>query len=274
MIDRFNALSKWVVQKIVEETDLPSRTSLIQKFIAIAQKLRELNNYHDLMAVLAALSSGPVGRLKQTWQEVDKKQVSALHQLQELMHFKSSYKNYRSALRSTKPPAIPYIGMYLTDLTFIEEGGPNHIEHRVHFLKKAKVAEVIQEFMLYQKQPHAASIPRNTKIIAWIMSWNPLSEEEAQKLSLKLESRSFSDNDSFSSLLARSALKSQIIEDPNDTSDESDTLKIKSEITKSIQIEKHSSFERPVIPTDRNRRISSKSVLMLSQQRCSTSEKL
>lgn len=35
------------------------------------------------------------------------------------------FRNLRDALRRSEPPCIPYLGMYLSDLSFIEEGTPN-----------------------------------------------------------------------------------------------------------------------------------------------------
>lgn len=38
------------------------------------------------------------------------------------------FRNLRDALRRSEPPCIPYLGMYLSDLSFIEEGTPNFTE--------------------------------------------------------------------------------------------------------------------------------------------------
>lgn len=35
------------------------------------------------------------------------------------------FRNLRDTLRRSEPPCIPYLGMYLSDLSFIEEGTPN-----------------------------------------------------------------------------------------------------------------------------------------------------
>lgn len=43
---------------------------------------------------------------------------------------------------SCNPPAVPYLGMYLTDLAFIEEGTPNFTEEGlVNFSKMRMVGE-------------------------------------------------------------------------------------------------------------------------------------
>lgn len=48
--------------------------------------------------------------------------------------------NSASCSSSCNPPAVPYLGMYLTDLAFIEEGTPNFTEEGlVNFSKMRMV---------------------------------------------------------------------------------------------------------------------------------------
>jgi son of sevenless len=53
-----------------------------------------------------------------------------------------SFRNYRNHLHTLNPPCVPYVGVYLTDLTFLEDGNPDLIEGLISWSKRAKIAEV------------------------------------------------------------------------------------------------------------------------------------
>ena len=90
------------------------------KFVQLAFKFREYNNFSSSMCILAALVSSPVRRLKATWAEVPPEGHEKLSILETLFAHNTSYKAYRETVQKQPPPCIPYLGLYLTDLTFIE----------------------------------------------------------------------------------------------------------------------------------------------------------
>jgi hypothetical protein len=67
MINRFNQVSVWVATEILEVEDLKLRAVTLNRFIFVAQKCRELNNYNGVMEILSALQGSSIHRLKQTW---------------------------------------------------------------------------------------------------------------------------------------------------------------------------------------------------------------
>jgi len=72
-----------------------------------------------------------------------------------LMTAESSYKNYREVLGTTIPPCIPYIGVYLIDLTYMEDGNPDMIDSRINFVKRDMISKVIQQIKQYQECSYA-----------------------------------------------------------------------------------------------------------------------
>lgn len=99
---------------------LNKRSKLVLKFVQLAFKFREYNNFSSSMCILAALVSSPVRRLKATWAEVPPEWQEKMSSLETLFAHNMSYKAYRETIQKLVPPCIPYLGLYLTDLTFIE----------------------------------------------------------------------------------------------------------------------------------------------------------
>lgn len=80
-------------------------------------------------------------------QDVHSKVRQSFVQMQELTHPDKNYKQIREFLKG-KSPAIPFIGVYLTDLTFIEEGHKNNSttnDNLINFTKRRQTAETIRK---------------------------------------------------------------------------------------------------------------------------------
>jgi son of sevenless-like protein len=115
-----------------------------------------LNNFNSLMAILAGLNSAPIHRLKRTWELVPARTNSALDSLKQHMNPTRNFATYRESLHSIDPPCVPFLGVYLTDLTFIDDGNPDKLPgtNLINFSKYSKCAEVISEIQQYQKLPY------------------------------------------------------------------------------------------------------------------------
>jgi len=68
---------------------------------------------------------------------------------------KGDFANYRELLAAIFPPCVPYIGVFLTTLTFVQEGSKDMLANDlVNFRKRQKAAEVIHDIKRWQSQPH------------------------------------------------------------------------------------------------------------------------
>jgi len=103
------------------------------------------------------------------------------------MKFEGSYKNYRSALASVVPPCIPYIGVYLMDLTFTDEGNPDKIGNLINFNKRNLVGKIISEIDMYRREKYVEL--KKTSVAQFIEQLPRLSEKELYQRSLECEPR-------------------------------------------------------------------------------------
>jgi son of sevenless-like protein len=117
----------WVATKIVYSPTLKARVNALKYFAQTALYCREYKNFNGVTGIVAGLAVAPVSRLHKTWAafaEKFPKTSTAYHDLAELVSPKGQYGNYRKVLKELTPPAIPFLGVYLTDLTFVELGNP------------------------------------------------------------------------------------------------------------------------------------------------------
>jgi len=136
----FNTVSSWVSTEIVREEKVMQRVKLIKKFIDIAKCLMEIGNFNGFWEILAGIQNSAIFRLKKTWQKVqDSKQWSNLQDMLIVIASNDNHKAYRERLRQQPAPCIPFLGLYLTSLTFIEDGNSNQLYDRpdlINFEKK------------------------------------------------------------------------------------------------------------------------------------------
>lgn len=146
-----------------------------------------LNNFNALTAIMAAMTSSPVRRLSKTWELVPKKYTTLIEQLDSLVTHHSNYDKYRKTLHRLDPPCVPFLGVYLTDLVFIEDGNKDKLNDLINFDKRRKVALVIREIQQYQQTPYCLkAVP---EIQALLLSPDNPTEDDLYKLSLELEPR-------------------------------------------------------------------------------------
>ncbi|KAK3052247.1 hypothetical protein LTS18_012301, partial [Coniosporium uncinatum] len=141
-----NQLTNWVAQMILAQQDVKRRVVVIKHFVAVADRCRTLNNFSTLTSIISALGTAPIHRLARTWHQVNAKTMNMLESMRKLMGSTKNFAEYRDTLTKSNPPCIPFFGVYLTDLTFIEDGIPSLIKKTslINFAKRAKTAEVIR----------------------------------------------------------------------------------------------------------------------------------
>ncbi|KAI1116213.1 ras GEF [Nemania sp. NC0429] len=152
-----NQMTNWVAEMILAQMDVKKRVVVIKHFVQVADKCRALNNFSTLTSIISALGTAPIARLKRTWDQVPARTGATLDSMRRLMASTKNFGEYREALHIANPPCIPFFGVYLTDLTFIEDGIPSIMKktNMINFAKRAKTAEVIRDIQQYQNAPYS-----------------------------------------------------------------------------------------------------------------------
>eukprot|EP00339_Tiarina_fusa_P025431 CAMPEP_0117002376 /NCGR_PEP_ID=MMETSP0472-20121206/4073_1 /TAXON_ID=693140 ORGANISM="Tiarina fusus, Strain LIS" /NCGR_SAMPLE_ID=MMETSP0472 /ASSEMBLY_ACC=CAM_ASM_000603 /LENGTH=1327 /DNA_ID=CAMNT_0004702717 /DNA_START=12 /DNA_END=3995 /DNA_ORIENTATION=- len=154
MINRFNIVSNWVCSEILKQETQKQRVDTLNHFIEIAERCKGLNNFNACMEIISGLGDSSVHRLKNHWAELPKKTQTLYNELKVILSSEQSYKNFRAYLKTCNGACIPYLGMYLTDLTFIEDGNQDKLGELHNFSKRIFVSNVIQEIQQYQQSPY------------------------------------------------------------------------------------------------------------------------
>lgn len=157
LISHFNHVAKWVQNMILIRDKAKHRAPCLEKFMVIAHKLRKLNNYNGLGAVVAGLQNANIARLRATMQGVRPEVWKQYQSAEKLMLQAKSSFAYRLAWENSPLPRIPYMALHRKDLTAAEEGnktlvGPNG--DRINWKKFEILGEILLPIMKSQGMPY------------------------------------------------------------------------------------------------------------------------
>lgn len=190
MARRFNHVSRWVSSEIMRESDLRRRRALMIRFIEMAECFRALNNFNGIYEIIGGLTNAAVFRMQQTWEGITPRHREIFDAFSVLMSHTNSYQNIRKELSNCSPPCIPYIGVFQTDLVFLEDGNPDFVNGLINFTKRHKMAAVIMEIQTYQHAPYnIKEVPYLKEVLSERILMDLWDDDRLYARSLELEPR-------------------------------------------------------------------------------------
>ncbi|KAI0689705.1 ras guanine nucleotide exchange factor domain-containing protein [Cytidiella melzeri] len=155
IIQLSNRIANWVAESVLQKEDSRKRAAVVKHFISVADRCRNIQNFSTMVAITSGLNTPPIRRLKRTWEQVNQRFMSQLHICESTIDSNKNFNNYRSLLARIAPPCVPFIGTYLTTLTFINDGAEDKVAgHMINFRKRQKAAEVIRDIKQWQTIPY------------------------------------------------------------------------------------------------------------------------
>ncbi|XP_010870327.1 ras-specific guanine nucleotide-releasing factor RalGPS2 isoform X1 [Esox lucius] len=190
---RFNQTTFWVVREILHAQTLKIRAEVLSLYIRTAKKLCDINNLHSVMAVVSGLQSAPIFRLTKTWALLSRKDKAAFERLEYLMAKEDNYKRLRDYISSqSMNSCIPYLGMYLSDLTYIDSAYPStgsilENEQRSNLMNNIlRIISDLQRSCTYDI-PVLPHVQKYLNSVRYIEELQKFVEDDNYKLSLKIE---------------------------------------------------------------------------------------
>ena len=191
-IDRFNKLSFWVIEEILSYDYANDRAKIIEKFIDIANELKNLNNFNDCMSMISGLGQMLITQLVKTWKSVSSSQNKVYLKIKKLLSFENNYKNLREQIDKCvkqKIPFIPFMGIYNKRICFLEEYGP-YVKERslVNVDKIVLVQQTLDQFydFIKFKYKFIDEVNKN-EIIMILQCLDPKGEAELEKIASFIE---------------------------------------------------------------------------------------
>ncbi|XP_023044793.1 ral guanine nucleotide dissociation stimulator isoform X6 [Piliocolobus tephrosceles] len=213
-VTQFNSVANCVITTCLGDrsTKAPDRARVVEHWIEVARECRILKNFSSLYAILSALQSNSIHRLKKTWEDVSRESFRIFQKLSEIFSDENNYSLSRELLikegtskfatlemnpkRAQKRPketgiiqgTVPYLGTFLTDLVMLDTAMKDYLYGRlINFEKRRKEFEVIAQIKLLQSACNNYSIMPDEQFGVWFRAVERLSETESYNLSCKLE---------------------------------------------------------------------------------------
>uniref|UniRef100_A0A4W6BQB2 Ral guanine nucleotide dissociation stimulator-like 3a n=1 Tax=Lates calcarifer TaxID=8187 RepID=A0A4W6BQB2_LATCA len=198
-ISQFNAVTNRVITSLLCPSSPAQRARIIERWIAVAQvRCRQLKNFSSLRAILSALQSNAVYRLKKTWAAVSRESMATFDHLCETFPDENCVLTSREILVEVNTcgfeisifsgGVVPYLGTYLTVLTMLDTALTDTVEGGlINFEKRRREFEILSQIRQLQTSCSRYSLPVNPHITAWLQAHTLLTDQESYELSRDLE---------------------------------------------------------------------------------------
>ncbi|XP_029082740.1 ral guanine nucleotide dissociation stimulator-like 1 [Monodon monoceros] len=191
-ISQFNTLTKCVVSTILggKELKTQQRAKIIEKWINIAHECRILKNFSSLRAIVSALQSNSIYRLKKTWAAVPKDRMLMFEELSDIF---SDHNNHLTSRELLMKEGTSKFANLDSSVKENQKRTQRRLQLQkdmgglINFEKRRREFEVIAQIKLLQSACNSYCMTPDPKFIQWFQRQQLLTEEESYALSCEIE---------------------------------------------------------------------------------------
>lgn len=154
MTRHFNHLALFVAGMILLRDKPKHRAKMLEKFMDLAWKVRQLNNYHALGAIVAALNGEEIVRLSQTQELISQERHKQFLRLKILMGHQKSHAAYRMAWENSSGERIPFLPRVQEDLIKAATANPTFVGGQIKWSKFEVMGETLVGIQKSQDQSY------------------------------------------------------------------------------------------------------------------------
>ena len=199
LTERFNRVSYWIASEILSTPTPERRLHIISFFISVAEHCLELRNFNSAMQICSALTMNSVQRLKPLWSALSPVCRESFENISETFSGAENFKKYRQLLRSSMAPVLPFLGIFLQDITFALQNPAETADGLINFQRYSILGQVLIEFIQYQRS-FQFSFPKIPELYLYLKNVEGLKEEQLFVMSRFLQGRAGPKSPSTSSI--------------------------------------------------------------------------
>ena len=192
-INSFNKLTSFIIEDILSYSTPKLRARSYERWVQICDYCKSNKNYNDCIAIFSALNNYIITGLNLTLKEIKYKTKGIFEQIKIFCSVEGNYKNIRNDMNLCEQRGenfIPYLGMLLRDINFLEESN-KYINERgcVNMDKIEKINSLLEKYFKYKKDEKKKS-DDNKKVIkelSFFQDLEILSEEELENIASNVE---------------------------------------------------------------------------------------